>query len=62
MTLQQYVLKERCRHAANLLRHTDYPISLIAEYFCFSSQSHFGKAFKDYSGMTPKEYRDRHAH
>ncbi len=59
MTIQQYILKERCVHAASLLRHTDYPISLVAEYFCFSSQSHFGKAFKEYSGMTPKDYRNK---
>lgn len=62
LTIQQYVTKERCEHAANLLRHSDYPISLIAEYFCFSSQSHFGRAFKDWSGMTPKEYRNKYKH
>lgn len=60
MTIQQYVTRERCAHAAKLLRYSDYSISLIAEYFCFSSQSHFGRAFKEYSGMTPKEYRNRY--
>ena len=60
MTIQQYVTRERCAHAAKLLRYSDYPISLITDYFCFSSQSHFGRAFKDYSGMTPKEYRNQY--
>lgn len=57
ITIQQYVMKERCEHAANLLKFSKYPISIIAEYFCFSSQSHFGRTFKEFYGMTPKEYR-----
>lgn len=57
MTIQQYVMQERCRHAANLLKYSKYPISIIAEYFCFSSQSHFGRQFRLYYGMTPNEYR-----
>ena len=55
--IQQYVMQERCRHAANLLKYSKYPISIIAEYFCFSSQSHFGRQFRLYYGMTPNEYR-----
>lgn len=58
MTIQQYVSRERCAHAAGLLRFSDYSLSLIAEYFCFSSQSHFGRAFKLWYGMTPGEYRN----
>lgn len=61
MTIQQYILKERCEHAANLLRYSDYPLSLISEYFCFASQSHFGSSFKRFYGMTPKEYRILHS-
>lgn len=57
MTIQQYIIKERCEHAANLLKYSDYPVALISEYFCFSSQSHFGSCFKRIYGMTPKEYR-----
>lgn len=57
LTIQQYLMKERCLHAANLLKYSSYSISIIAEYFCFSSQSHFGKQFKNYMGITPKEYR-----
>ena len=60
MTISQYIAKERCSHAANLLKYSDYDISEIAEYFCFSSQSHFGVQFKKIYGMTPKEYRIRY--
>lgn len=61
ITIQQYILKERCEHAANLLKYSDYPISVISEYFCFASQSHFGSSFKRVYGMTPKEYRLLHS-
>ena len=57
MSVQQYIMKERCERAANLLKYSDYPISVIAEYYCFSSQSHFGSCFKKQYGMTPNEYR-----
>ena len=60
ISIQEYVLRERCKHAENLLKHSDYSIAMIAEYFCFSSQSHFGKVFKAYSSMTPLEYRNRY--
>ena len=60
LTIQQYISRERCAHAAGLLKFSDYPISIIAEYFCFSSQSHFGRAFKFWHGMTPREYRNVH--
>ncbi|MBR6321545.1 MAG: helix-turn-helix transcriptional regulator [Lachnospiraceae bacterium] len=58
-TIRQYIMEQRVIHAANLLKFSDYPIALVSEYFCFSSQSHFGRHFKAYYGMTPKEYRDR---
>ena len=57
ITVQEYILREKCGHAANMLMYSDYPISIIAEYFCFSSPSHFGNCFKSIYGMTPKAYR-----
>lgn len=60
MTISQYITLERCSHAANLLRYSDYELSDIAEYFCFSSHSHFGAQFKKIYGMTPSEYRQRY--
>lgn len=58
ISIHRYIMKERCDHAANMLKYSDYPIALIGEYFCFSSQSHFGKVFHEFYGMTPKEYRN----
>ena len=60
MTISQYVTRKRCSHAANLLKYSDYELSDIAEYFCFSSHSHFGAQFKKVYGMTPSEYRQRY--
>ncbi|MGL6201218.1 MAG: helix-turn-helix domain-containing protein [Lachnospiraceae bacterium] len=57
MTIQEYIVKERCIHAANMLKYTDYSIAVIAEYFCFSTQSHFGKQFRTIYSVTPREYR-----
>ena len=57
ITVQEYIIREKCEHAANMLMYSDYPITIIAEYFCFSSPSHFGNCFKSIYGMTPKEYR-----
>ena len=57
ITVQKYIQREKCRHAANLLKYSDYPISLISEYFGFSSQSYFGICFREWFKMTPKEYR-----
>lgn len=57
ITIQHYIAKEKCSHAANLLKYSDYPISLISEYFGFATQSHFGSQFKKLYGITPSEYR-----
>lgn len=42
----------------NQLRHTDKRISEIAEEMNFTSQSFFGKYFKDNVGISPTEYRN----
>ncbi len=57
ITVQQYIQKEKCRHAARMLQYTDYSISQIAQYFGFSSQSYFGSCFQTWYGMTPNAYR-----
>lgn len=59
VTIQQYIMKEKCEHASNLLKYSDYSISAIAEYFGFTSQSHFGSCFRREFGVPPGEYRNR---
>ena len=57
MTLTDFILREKTEEAKRLLRYSDKPLSLIADYLGFSSQSHFTKIFKKYSGKTPGQYR-----
>jgi AraC-like DNA-binding protein len=57
ITIQQYIQKEKCRHAARMLQYSDYSISQIAQYFGFSSQSYFGTCFQTWYGMSPNAYR-----
>ena len=59
MTLTDFILGEKIEEAKRLLEYTDKSLSLIANYLGFSSQSHFTRTFKKYTGKTPKEYRDR---
>ena len=61
ISIQQYILQEKCHHAANLLKFSDYSIALISEYFGFSSPSHFTSSFKKIFHMTPKEYRQHYS-
>ena len=42
----------------NQLRHTDKPISEISDEMHFTSQSFFGKYFKENVGVSPTEYRN----
>lgn len=60
VTIQQYIRREKIRLAQNLLRYSDYDVKSIANYLAFCSQSHFGKAFKEQTGMTPTSYRAKY--
>lgn len=53
--LENYVLLE----AKKLLRNTDLSIQEISYDLNFSTPSHFGKFFKNQTGVTPKEFRKR---
>lgn len=60
MTLTDFILKEKTEEAKRLLRYTDKPITSISAYLGFSSQSHFSRTFRKYTGSLPNEYRKRH--
>ena len=57
--LQDYVNEPRVDRAASLLIYSDRSLSEISEYVNFPNQSYFGKIFKQFRHMTPREYRDR---
>lgn len=58
--LIDFILKEKTEEAKRLLCYTDKSLNAISNYLSFSSQSHFTRVFKKYSGNTPNEYRQRY--
>lgn len=57
ITLTEYIMKEKMKLAKNMLTYSQYSFNSIAAYLGFCSQSHLGKHFKSYTGMTLQEYR-----
>lgn len=58
--LQDYVNQVRVERAASLLVYSQMSLPTIAQYVGFPSQSYFGKMFRRFMNMTPKEYRNAH--
>ncbi|MBR4442019.1 MAG: helix-turn-helix domain-containing protein [Clostridia bacterium] len=57
--LAAFVRNEKVEEAKRLLRYTDKSVMAISTYLGFSSQGHFSGVFKEATGMTPGEYRDK---
>lgn len=53
----EIVRKMKMHQAEVMLRNSDLSIGLLAERVGFKSLSTFSSAFKDYFGITPREYR-----
>ena len=59
MAVSEYIRRRRVETAKSLLQYTEFACVEIAEYLCFSSESHFSRIFREYTGQTPREYRKR---
>ena len=59
ITPHQYVLKYRIERAKTLLRERKLTLTEIALATGFCNQSHFTNAFRRYTTLTPRQYRDR---
>ena len=59
VTLSEYIAREKVNFAKRKLIYTNTTYGEIAYEFAFSSQSHFGRVFKKYTGLTPKEFREK---
>lgn len=55
-SLSDYINAVRCRHAAQLLRETDMPVSDVAMAVGFESLRTFYRSFKKQYDMTPNRY------
>ncbi|MCV6587845.1 MAG: AraC family transcriptional regulator [Marinobacterium sp.] len=58
-TVQQYVTCRRIEKARQLLDHSEQSLAEIAFVCGFSSQSHFGRAFRQQTGISPGRWRKR---
>lgn len=58
-TLNSFIMACKLEEAKSLLWHSDKSLGEISNYLCFSSQSHFQKAFKQKYHITPNEYRNQ---
>lgn len=59
--LNDFILLQKTEEAKRLLRYTDRSAAAIGDYLAFSSPAHFSRVFKKYVGLTPNEYREKHA-
>ncbi len=57
-TLSSFVQTQRIEHAKRLLRSGNQPIQEIGESLGFCNTSYFCSVFQEFTGKTPKEYRD----
>lgn len=53
-----YLTRVRIEHAKKLLSDLSLRIYDISELVGYESRKHFGKTFKEFTSMTPKEYRN----
>lgn len=60
VSLTDFILKEKTEEAKRLLCYSEKSLLNIGNYLGFSSQSHFSRVFKKYSGYSPSEYRDKY--
>ena len=55
--ISSFIQKRRVAEAKHFMRYTNDPISQIAGFYQFCSQSHFIQVFKKHAGVTPQAYR-----
>ena len=58
-TPYKYLTEYRLSKATELLKNTDEPIGNIADNVGFHQISHFGKCFKEKTGLSPRDYRKK---
>lgn len=58
--ISTYIMCKKIQTAQNMLLYSEFSCADIAQYLGFASHSHFTENFKNYSGLTPTEYRKRY--
>ncbi len=58
LTPHRYLTLSRVEKVRDLLRDSDRSLAAIADEAGFSDQSHMSKVFKNWTGSTPKQFRN----
>lgn len=59
-SLQQLKNEVRRAQAEHLLRHTNRPVKQVARQAGFANDKSFARAFRDWTGCSPAQYRERY--
>lgn len=59
LTLRDYIQKQKVDEAKKLLDYSGLTLVEITNLLNFCNQSHFSKVFKKYTGVSPKNFRDK---
>ena len=59
MGANEYINKFRIEKAIKLIANTDMTFAEIAEETGFTTPSYFSTAFKQYTGKTPTQYKEK---
>lgn len=61
-SLHHYILMYRITLVKYRLKNTDFTVSEIAYQLGFTDESHLTRIFKKYNEITPKQFKNLHAH
>jgi len=59
-SVTEYILQNKIKESQNMLSYSKNTVTDISNFLGFSSQSHFGLAFRKVTGVTPVQYRKLH--
>jgi AraC-like DNA-binding protein len=57
LTVNQYITHLRMEKAQALIRHTDYPIQIVAEAVGYTDHTAFSRRFSKHFGLAPSKYK-----
>lgn len=55
-TIKNYINRKKVEEAKRIMQYSDLPLIDISTNLSFNDQSHFTKIFKEFAGITPKQY------
>ena len=58
LSLKEYILNQKMRHAQTLLKTTQLPVGIIASMVGFDNFSHFSQTYKKITGERPMDTRE----